>query len=237
MDWSTLNKLKDYYSTIFVQSFSCELCLNSTGEPIGICGQCQQDLPFAGLACPQCSEPSTTEGRCGQCQKKPPSFDYSYCSLLYYHPMPHWLHRCKDKPDIRLTHRFTQLMLDAPPLLAIEPDFLTYIPTTRRRIFTRGFNLGEELCYQLSRHLDIPILPQSLHKSRHTEQRQASAHERRHTDTGLRSLNRDLSGQHILIIDDVMTTGSTLQQAAALLKSQGATTVGAWCLARTPKPT
>ena len=236
MDWSTFSKLKDNYSTFFDHMYTCELCLETTSDKIGVCTSCQYDLPYSDLSCPQCSEPCTSEGRCGDCQKKPPSFDYSHCSLLYYHPVPHWLHRCKDKPDLRLAKRFAQLMSDATPMFTVPPDFLTYIPTTRRRLFTRGFNLSEELCQQLGAQLNIPILHGVLHKSRHTEQRQATAQERRHRDTGLRSTNKDLSGQHILIIDDVMTTGETLQQAAALLKSQGASTVGTWCLARTPKP-
>lgn len=235
MEWSTFSKLRDNYRSLFNQIFTCELCLAPTTEKIGLCLKCQYDLPYTALSCPQCSEPCTVEGRCGECQKKPPSFDYSFCSLLYYHPLPHWLHRCKDKSDVRLAKRFAQLMLDASPIFTITPDFLTYIPTTRRRLLTRGFNLSEELCRQLSTQLEIPILHEALTKSRHTEQRRASAQERRSRDTGLRATPKNLSGSHILVIDDVMTTGGTLQQAASLLKSQGASTVGAWCLARTPK--
>lgn len=236
MERSTFYKLKDYYRSFFEQMFNCELCLSPTNDRSGICCACQNDLPYSGLACPQCSEPINSEGRCGVCQKNPPSFDYSHCSLLYYHPLPHWLHRCKDKPDRRLAKRFARLMLDAPPLFTIAPDYLTFIPTTQRRLLARGFNLSEELCLQLSSQLNIPILHGAIKKTRHTEQRRASAQERRTRDTGLRGCDQDLTNKHILIIDDVMTTGGTLQQASTVLKLQGASLVGAWCLARTPKP-
>ena len=237
MEWSTFSKLRDNYRSLFNQIFTCELCLAPTTEKIGLCLKCQYDLPYTALSCPQCSEPCTVEGRCGECQKKPPSFDYSFCSLVYYHPLPHWLHRCKDKPDIRLAKRFAQLMLDASPMFTVAPDYLTYIPTTRRRLLTRGFNLSEELCLTLSAHLDIPLLQHAIKKSRHTEQRHSSANERRTRDAGLRGTSTNLTNKHILIIDDVMTTGATLEQAADVLKAQGATTIGAWCLARTPKST
>lgn len=233
--WSTAFRTKGNYRSFFNQIFQCELCLEAIDQDPFLCNKCFADLPFIETTCSQCSEPLATEGRCGQCQASPPAFDYSYCSFYYQHPFPHWLHKCKDKQDVRFAKRFANLMLQAQPIFSAIPDALVYIPTTKRRLFLRGFNLSREITYTLSKNLGIPVFEHTLIKTQHTEQRQLGAKTRRSKDTGLRSGNRHLTNQHLLIIDDVMTTGSTLHQAAKLLKQQGAQTVGAWCLARTIK--
>ena len=233
--WSTLERLKDNYRLFFNQVFQCELCQGQLDNPSFICTACYSDLPFQALACPQCSEPVYQPGRCGSCQQRPPAFDYSHCSYLYQHPMQHWLHRCKDKGDIRFVRLIAELMLKAQPVINLPPDALVFVPSTRKRLVMRGFNLSLELTRQMSKELTIPIISDSLLKIQHTEQRRLAAKDRRLRDTCLRSGQQDLKGKHLLIIDDVMTTGSTLDQAAKLLKQQGAETVGAWCFARTPK--
>lgn len=239
--WSTLKGLKANFSTFFNQItekplfFECELCLEPDNSRLGICDECAARLPFSGLCCPQCSEPVITEGRCGACQRKPPDFDYSSCSLMYTHPLTHWIHRCKDRNDTRQIPRFTALMQQAPPLFSLSPDIVTCIPASRRRLLSRGFNLSAELAAPVADYLELPFIPGLLSKTRHTEKRGASAKERSSNPTGLSYGPVSPRGQHILIVDDVMTTGSTLNEAAAILKQQGAITVGAWCLARTPK--
>ena len=218
-NWSTLMKIRGNLSTFFDQLFECELCLEPDGSSTGICEECLNRLPYMGLACPQCSESVSTEGLCGRCQRTPPAYDYSYCSLSYEHPLPHWLHRCKDKRDTRQISRIQTLMLMARPALDDQPenypDMVTCIPTSHRRRLWRGFNLSEELAQ---------------------EQRGRSARQRASSQTDMRvETNLNLAGKHILIVDDVMTTGSTLHTAAALLKESNAQKVGAWCFARTPK--
>lgn len=232
---STLSALKDNWWLFINQVSQCELCLEQPDQPAFICTRCEADLPWTGLSCPQCSEPVLTEGRCGRCQKKPPAYDYSFCTFLYGHPVNHWVQRCKDKGDIRFARHFSRLMLRDQPVFGVQPDALVTIPSTRRRLIRRGFNLSQLLARELSKALDIPVLEQTLIKHQGRDQRQLSGKERRTVDTGLRNADTSLSGQHLLIIDDVMTTGATLDQAARLLKQQGAATVGAWCFARTPR--
>ncbi len=231
---STLSALRENWWLFFNQSTQCELCLETPDQNAFICSRCQADLPWSGLCCPQCSEPVLSEGRCGRCQKQPPAFDYSSCTFLYSHPVSHWVQHCKDKGDIRFAGHFARLMLQDPPLLTTAPDALVMIPATPGRLLKRGFNLSQLLAMQLSRGLGIPLYQDALNKQQPSEQRHLSGNERRRTDTGLRAGIRDLSGQHLLIIDDVMTTGSTLNQAAKLLRQQGAETVGGWCFSRVP---
>ncbi|MDF1762931.1 MAG: ComF family protein [Oleibacter sp.] len=200
-----------------------------------MCELCYADLPFSGLACPQCSEPIIHEGRCGRCQKAPPNYDYSYCALAYQAPMNIWLRQCKDRGKTHHIRFFAQLMLQSAPPWVITPDVIVSIPALQRRLFTRGFNLSDELAKIISNHYQRPHLRRALSKESKRDQRQLNAQQRKYGDVGLVLGPQSLEGKHVLIIDDVMTTGATLDQAARLLKNSGALTVGGWCLARTLK--
>jgi len=112
---------------------------------------------------------------------------------------------------------------------------LTYIPSTRMRLFKRGFNVSELLARELAKKFQLPLLEDALKKTSGKDQRALNRQQRRtNLKQTLKPGNSDLSGQHILVIDDVMTTGATLDSAAHCLKQQGATAVGGWILARTP---
>ena len=238
--WSTLRRVRDNFSAFFDQSFECELCLEPTNSKIGVCQSCLARLPFPEYTCSRCSEATSTPGICGKCQKQPPSFDYSVCSLNYEHPIQYWIQRCKDRRDHKQIARLASIMTMAAPMLIEEPDIVTCIPTTHQRRLIRGFNLSEELAGHCAKYLGLPFYPQLLKKTRSADKRRRSARERNEQPSGLTYRNTssapNLEGRRVLIIDDVMTTGSTLEEAAKILKSHGAISVGGWCLARTPKP-
>ncbi|MEC8442591.1 MAG: ComF family protein [Pseudomonadota bacterium] len=233
-DWSTISRIRDNFRSFFEQNLECELCLEPSTSTTGICRACTNDLPFSGLCCPQCSEPVITEGRCGNCQQQPPTYDYSHCSLYYQPPLTHWITRCKDHRDARQISRLIDLFLTSPPLLPVAPDIIVSIPSHPLRLAQRGFNLSAELAQAAGQYLNCDVHHRALIKHRRSEHRGQNAQQRK----AIHSLHANLpipEGCHALLVDDVMTTGSTLDEAAAILKSQGAAIVGAWCLARTLK--
>lgn len=238
---------RSFFSHLLTSMSLCELCLEMPPQHLFLCQHCASDLPMNLNACSQCSEPLAaaspgsvvpaleSKRRCGRCQHSPPHFDYSHCQFLYRPPVSNWIQRMKDKRQLIWTKRLAYLMWQSPPAALSRVDALTFIPSSRSRHLLRGFNPGELMARELSRHSGIPLLPQALHKLRAKDQRGLTAHQRylnlRNT---LRPLGRSLNNQHILIVDDVMTTGATLDIAARGLKAQGASIVGAWVLARTP---
>jgi ComF family protein len=125
-------------------------------------------------------------------------------------------------------------MIANPPTSLDSVDALVYIPSDRWRLVRRGFNVSELIAHQLSRQFDIPIIEGCLYKKHGKDQRGLSARQRR---TALQSRllagKQNLDNKHIMIIDDVMTTGATANLAANHLIQQGARLVGVWCLART----
>jgi len=239
--WSTIaKKTVDYWSKsirTLTPKGECELCLQNAGGLFFLCDHCLQELPHTVFACSQCSEPMTSPGRCGRCQQKPPAFDYSYCPFLYQQPISLWIKSCKDSHQLIWLSRLTGLMERNQPGNLPQADAITFIPSSRRKLFNRGFNVTEIIARRLAKRLGIPLIPNALCKTSGNDQRGLSASQRhRNLRNSLQPGKQDLRGKHIVIIEDVMTTGATANAAASALKQQGAGIVGIWALARTPPP-
>jgi len=135
--------------------------------------------------------------------------------------------------------RLTGLMLTNPAaaLALAQADAITFIPSTRRKLFSRGFNITEIMARRLAKTLGVPLIDNALYKISGHDQRGLSARQRqRNLSNSLQPGQLQLKGKHIVIIEDVITTGATANAAARALKQQGAAIVGIWALARTPPP-
>jgi ComF family protein len=100
----------------------------------------------------------------------------------------------------------------------------------------RGYNPAELIARELGQALDKPVIAQLVTRSHSREQKNLNRHQRiNNVSQHFQPTNKKLKGEHIMLIDDVMTTGSTAHSMAIILKKSGADKVGIWCLARTPK--
>lgn len=220
----------------------CELCLGQlSGTCRFLCRSCYQDLPQSSHVCSHCSEPmqhtaeQATKQRCQRCQHTPPLYDYSQCRFPYQPPINLWIRLAKDKHQEHWMKRLAEVMSMQPPSSLAHVDGLVFIPSHWLKRLKRGYNPSEHLARYLSRHIDIPIIDQALVKHHAYDQRGLNAESRRRNlSHSLLPGQLDLTGKHLLIIDDVMTTGATADAAARCLKQQGAAIVGVWALARTP---
>jgi len=114
-----------------------------------------------------------------------------------------------------------------------QPDVLIPIPLYKRRIQQRGFNQAQELARYISKKTSINIDQNILIRIKATSsQRGLTAKERRKNIHNAFAIKHNMPYQHIVLIDDVMTTGNTLNEAAKVLKKAGATKVDAWTIAR-----
>ena len=228
-----------FFTQLLNNLSQCELCLSPTRQSLFLCPECYQQLPVPLSCCIQCAEPLTIDTeqrlRCGQCQRQPPHFDYTQAQFEYRPPINLWVTAMKDRRQFIWAHKLVRLMERQPPETLTQVDALVAIPSPSRRLWWRGFNPAGVIASLLSQRLDIPLLEGALIKRRGLDQRGLNRRQRRHNlTTSLIAGKLDLSGQHLLLIDDVMTTGATLDVAAALLKQQGAVMVGTWVLAKTP---
>ena len=240
MDWSTWINEKVYsrLKNVLPDHFGgrCELCLENHQDPGFLCASCESSLPQAQYRCQSCAIPLSVQGRCGQCLQQKPAFDYSHSSFSYGAPIDKWLQNLKSKHRTQWAYKLSSLMLNNLPEDLSSVDAFTFVPSTRRSLLRRGFNPAELITRELARALNKPVITNLATRSHSKEQKDLNRHQRiNNVREHFHGTKKSIDGKHILLIDDVMTTGSTAHSMARLLKQSGASQVGIWCLARTAK--
>ncbi|MGK0249101.1 MAG: ComF family protein [Oleispira sp.] len=240
MDWSTWMDKKVYSRLNFaLPAFfkkTCALCLDINHAPGFICSRCEEALPDAKHRCQICAISLPNQGYCRQCLHKKPAFDYSHSSFTYAAPIDAWLQRLKTKRKTEWAHKLASLMVLKQPGNLAKVDAFTFVPSTRWSLMKRGFNPAELIARELGRALHKPVIARLATRSHSLEQKRLSR-DQRINNVGLHfhATRKTLNGEHIMLIDDVMTTGSTAHSMALIIKDAGASQVDVWCLARTPK--
>ena len=254
MKWSNWIRKQVYSWSVFVlpnllsKKRTCTLCLERHQGKHFICCQCEQSLPKVGHHCLKCAiplicttplicaTPSIKDKYCGQCLSQQPTFDDAYCNFIYAAPIDRWLQQLKSKRKTQWAKKLASLMLLNPPANLDHIDAFTCVPSARKHLIQRGFNPAELIAQELSRKLNKPIIDNLTTRSHNQEQKNLNRRERiNNVKHHFHRTQKSLNGEHIMLIDDVMTTGSTAESISRLLKQAGASQVSIWCLARTPK--
>ena len=231
----------------------CAACCERFAAPTPRCRRCA--LPFAGLA-----------GTCGACIAQPPPFDAALARLDYAYPWDRLVAAFKFRGALDLAHPFAEAIVDAhrraggdvdgckspdrladpaatPPPAADTSQrlLLLPVPLSAERLRERGFNQAWQLARRVARRVGADADPRLLLRIRDTpHQLDLPTAERAGNVRGAFAVEprrlREMRGRRIAVIDDVMTTGSTLAEIASVLKAAGASSVAVWVVARTPRP-
>jgi ComF family protein len=214
----------------------CLLCGLSSG-PVCICDGCKLDLPWTGLSCLSCGLPLhlETDTFCGVCLQKPPPFTHTACPLDYQFPADQLVQSLKFKRRLAAGKVLGRLMAQWITTQSHEhPDLLIPVPLHSWRLVRRGFNQAFELCIHLSRALDIPMCVDSLRRGRNTRAQSGlnRKQRRRNVNGAFYWRGHRLPGYHVALVDDVMTTGTTVTECARVLLRNGAKRVDVWVATR-----
>ena len=222
----------------------CALCTAPTGRSIALCLACEGELPWLRDSCRQCALPLPPGGSlCGQCLTQPPAVDECIAALAYTAPVSHWVQAGKDNGDMASLAILAALLSRAIAAHAADaPDYVTYVPLHWWRRWRRGFNQAEYLAGRLVQDprlkrllLKNPVSLARRHRPTASQRTLDAVARQRNLRNAFEPL-QSLHGQHVAIVDDVMTTGATVNALAATLKRAGAGRVSAWCCARTLPP-
>ncbi|AEJ02533.1 phosphoribosyltransferase [Nitrosomonas sp. Is79A3] len=217
---------------IFSQK-NCVLCSVSAKQDL--CEPCYNHLPQLPLNhCPICLWPVPTAEICGACLTKPPAFTRTIAALRYTFPVDAMIHALKYQNNLAIAPILANLLITR--LIATErmPDIIIPMPLHRVRLRERGFNQAMEISRYISKHMRIVLLPDSCQRIKHTPpQTGLPWKDRQKNIRKAFSCKIDLSGKHVALVDDVMTTGATLNELAKVLRKQGATEISNWVIART----
>lgn len=207
----------------------CQLCGGAGAEPV--CSRCVAELPALPEHCPLCAMASPGGLPCGGCLKHPPSFDRTIALWRYEFPCDRLVQSLKYHARLALAGWFAR-MLASRPLAPV--DLIVPMPLHPRRLAERGFNQSVEIARLLSRRSFIPLQARGARRVKDTLPQTGLPYEKRARNVrGAFACSLDLSGRAVAVVDDVMTTGATLNELARSLKRAGAARVDNWVIART----
>jgi len=196
-----------------------------------LCAACDADLPRLGAPlCPRCALASPGGALCGRCLAEPPRYDATIAALAYAFPADALIHALKFRGELALAPELAGMLsrnIDAREKI----DLMVPVPLSARRLRERGYNQSVEI----ARHLPKNLLDVDLcERTRDVRQQIELPYDERQSNVrGAFRCTRSLVGARIAVVDDVMTTGATLNEIARTLKAAGAVQVVNWVVART----
>ncbi len=224
----------------------CILCQQTHQATGAICDGCDQRLPRNPIACPRCGLPSsgiasvTPRNRCKHCHQHRLYFAKTRAPFLMQTGIRDLIHLWKfqHQPQLSplLAALFIREIFPTPP--PTSPLILVPIPTQWRRQLRRGFDHTRVLAQAIgaAHPHSLPIKPWLRNTRGGASQHRLTRSARWHNQHQRFAASTDVKGHRVVLIDDVMTTGATVNAAAATCLEAGAKAVTIWCLARTPQP-
>lgn len=222
MNYKKLNDLKE---RLFPQKFTCEVCgveLFGGREGDRFCDLCKPEIHFNDKTrCPVCGRRFVYNEVCFECKNKPPVFTRAVSAFVYDGHMPHLILKFKNGAKY-LKDFFAEEIykrLDDFP----EFDGIVYVPMTAMELFNRGYNQSRALANSLSRLIGVPVIKKAVIKTERTKhQKNLNRAEREKNLLSCFEVDEPaVRGKTLLVVDDVLTTGATLNAVSAALYKAG----------------
>lgn len=217
----------------FLPAQPCVLCGAMSHHGLW-CAPCQADLPYLDAGhCPVCALPSAQGEVCGQCLKKPPPFSQTTAVFGYHYPINKLIQMMKYGEQLPLAHAFSLQLARKIDLNAL-PDYVIAMPLHPTRLRERGFNQSLLIAQTVAHQHRLKLLPHACQRIRATEPQTSLPKDQRAKNMrGAFQCSVDLTGKHIALVDDVLTTGASLSALAAAVQACGAAKIENWVVART----
>lgn len=248
MTGSWLQKLPGLirHSVRFFLPADCAACgISLTSDPVPLfCKTCWETImPLRLARCSQCDRPfpspvaltySPTH-RCHHCTIRPPAYMKAWTLYPYLPPLQDAICLFKYRGKVSLARPLGRLMLDALPA-ALDADLVIPVPLHPTRLREREFNQSLLLADQVAKHIHLPLSFTNLVRTTQSEPQSTLSRKER-----IKNLRRAFAVRHpqsiahkrILLIDDVFTTGTTVNECAKVLRKAGAQAIFVLTLART----
>jgi competence protein ComFC len=217
------------------------------------CTTCQMGITrITGPICACCGDPLTISPSthdphgnmpyitlCRDCQAHPPEYQAMRSFGVFGGPLREAMHRLKYQRDVGLGEPLSKHLVELYNELKWDIDLVSPVPLSAKRARERGYNQSGLLARPFAYAVDLPYQPGALQRNRETHSQVGlSANERQQNVQGAFTAKVDkVKGKVVLVIDDVMTTGSTISACAQALRKAGASAVYGLTLARAVQKT
>lgn len=220
----------------------CLMCGRPGRDGADLCEHCHQQLPFNQTACTHCALPlppnTDASAVCGRCQKKPPHYDQAFSAFSYQQPVIWLVQQLKFNGKLVHARLLGELLAGSDGvknIVAGESVCILPVPLFKKRLRRRGFNQSIELARALSKKTGWPMELNRVVRVRETSaQIGLDAKARRKNIRGAFAVVEALAHKHVVLIDDVVTTGSTVNELSRVLKKAGVEKITVLSLARAP---
>lgn len=242
--------------------FRCVFCQSSSQKGFDICSFCEQNLPWMHQIehCQKCAINLVGDaGQCGECLTDPPSYDQTVAAIAYQQEAMLLLQQLKFHHQLVYSKVAGQILVrtlqqvcfaiscenPVPGLVPVmgervfntKPDVIIPVPLHWKRQIKRGFNQSAEIGRYVAKAFQIPMQQKFIKRAKHTQAQSGLTGEKREQNLKNAFLvnSKMAVPKHVAIIDDVVTTGATVNAMARCLKQAGVEWVDVWCVARTLK--
>lgn len=233
-----LQTTKQWASRLSNIHTTCPVCSESSAHLI--CPSCSKMLPNITEQCFQCGLPlnmvdtSQNALRCGQCVKSPPAFDLCISPYHYALPISQFITQLKFQHKLYYAQVLADLLITKIERHAEGlPDCIIPVPLHKKRLRQRGFNQALEIARPIAKRYDIKLdaycCTRVISTAPQMEQDKKTRQKNIHNAF---KVAPDFQYKHVAIIDDVMTTGQTVNELARVLRKQGAERIQVWSAAR-----
>ena len=194
------------------------------------CNSCDAALPYLDAPhCPVCALPTPAGEVCGHCLTDPPLFGSTTAIFGYAFPLDKLIQGMKYGEQLALAHAFAKKLLQRIDKSNF-PDYVIAMPLHPAKLRERGFNQS----LLLAATIELKLLPNACRRVRDTPPQSALPwKERKKNVRNAFSCDRDLAGKRVALVDDVLTTGASLNALAEAVSKKGAIEISAWVVART----
>ena len=215
----------------------CLLCDQPGMGNIDLCEACWRELPKNLLVCPRCALPLAAPApACGLCLKSKPLFTSTVAPMQYLAPLSTLVPRFKFHQDLAAGRLLAELFCRNTCDID-RPDVLVPVPLHSTRLRKRGFDQALELAKMIAKQKALPLRSDLLIRTRNTAaQSYLDGSQRRHNLKNAFFTSKQTMPGHVALIDDVMTTGATVQECTKALLKAGAKRVDIWVIARVATP-
>jgi ComF family protein len=215
----------------------CFLCGMPSKRNIDLCADCENDLPKMAQQCLYCVQPLIAKQNiCGRCVKCLPVCSCTIALYYYQKPIDFLISQLKFQRNLIAAKLLGQLLaqhLEKLYSAQKKPEIIIPIPLHKKRLRERGFNQALELAKPVARALKIPIDKYKCVRVKNTAaQTLITTDERVKNVRNAFMIQKVIHAKHVAVIDDVITTGSTIREFCGTLQKVGVTRIDVWCVAR-----